>query len=81
MVPHPEYAKPAAYYDVAVIHLKEKVEFTDNIAPICIPEKMSERKELDGKLVTLTGWGMENVMEWEPSETLRRTVISVYSEK
>ena len=36
---HPNYQWPAAYYDVAVVEVDSKVEFSGTIYPLCLPDE------------------------------------------
>lgn len=42
------------YNDVAVLTLDAPVQFTQNIAPICLPE---ETRKFQGNSATVIGWG------------------------
>ena len=44
------------YYDVALMHLKERLEFSDRIQPVCLPGEDDEWFE-HGKMCYVTGWG------------------------
>jgi secreted trypsin-like serine protease len=41
--------------DIALMKLTEKIEFSDQIQPVCMPEKTIG--DLDGTMATVTGWG------------------------
>lgn len=56
---HPGYiignAKDPGQYDIALLHLKERLEFNDRIQPVCLP---SENTEIQvGKECMISGWG------------------------
>ncbi|EFA09135.1 serine protease 7 [Tribolium castaneum] len=54
---HPEYKPndPHQYHDIALVRLKQKVNFKDGIVrPICVP--MDSRKVFIGKTLQLAGW-------------------------
>ncbi|XP_031558945.1 transmembrane protease serine 9-like [Actinia tenebrosa] len=57
---HPGYviggAYTPGYYDVALMHLKERLEFSDRIQPVCLPNEDDEWFE-DGKMCFISGWG------------------------
>ncbi|GFU30388.1 clotting factor B [Nephila pilipes] len=55
---HPQYIPRQHYNDIAVIRLKEPINFENNVQPICLPTAEEiRRKKLLGKEVTVTGWG------------------------
>ncbi|CAL1270729.1 unnamed protein product [Larinioides sclopetarius] len=55
---HPQYIPREHYNDIAVIKLKEPINFESNVRPICLPTSPQiRRKKLLGKEVTVTGWG------------------------
>ncbi|KAB7496431.1 Serine protease easter [Armadillidium nasatum] len=56
IVTHPGYSTHTLKYDVAVLTLKENVQFTDTIVPICLPEADFD---LEGQLITVSGWGRD----------------------
>lgn len=43
------------YYDVALMHLKERLVFTDRIQPVCLPS--DEDWFEAGKMCSISGWG------------------------
>lgn len=44
--------------DIAVVRLARKVQFSDFIRPICLPNTPTLRnKNFDGELLTAAGWG------------------------
>lgn len=51
---HEGYALPARYNDIAIITVKDKVEFTSALRPYCLPK---EPLQLDGRVCTVSGWG------------------------
>ncbi|KAF8787876.1 Clotting factor B like protein [Argiope bruennichi] len=55
---HPQYLPREHYNDIAVVRLKEPINFESNVRPICLPTSPEiRRKQLLGKEVTVTGWG------------------------
>ncbi|XP_034237604.1 CLIP domain-containing serine protease 14D-like, partial [Thrips palmi] len=59
-IPHPEYAKndPNHYHDIALLRLSRDVQFTDWIAPICLPASSEvAAKSYVGKRRWVAGWG------------------------
>lgn len=55
---HPQYIPRQHYNDIAVIRLKDPINFENNVQPICLPTAPEiRRKRLLGREVTVTGWG------------------------
>ncbi|GFT33793.1 clotting factor B [Trichonephila clavipes] len=55
---HPQYIPRQHYNDIAVIRLKDSINFENNIQPICLPSAPDMRRmKLLGREVTVTGWG------------------------
>lgn len=55
---HPQYLPAQHYNDIAVIRLKEPISFNANTRPICLPTSDEIRRQrLQGRDVTVTGWG------------------------
>ena len=65
---HPEFDFP--YFDVALIELTRKVEFTKGIASICLSRASSD--DLTSHAVSLSGWGATK-QDGAPSNFLRST--------
>ncbi|XP_047468964.1 uncharacterized protein LOC125025097 [Penaeus chinensis] len=51
---HEDYVLPVRYNDIAIITLKQKVEFTAAMRPYCLPRR---DLQLDGRVCTVSGWG------------------------
>ncbi|CAL4117011.1 unnamed protein product, partial [Meganyctiphanes norvegica] len=51
---HPGYRLPEKYNDIAIITLKQQIEFTNNLQPFCLPRP---NINLDGEICTVSGWG------------------------
>ncbi|KAM8819876.1 enteropeptidase [Eudromia elegans] len=52
---NPHYNKRTKDSDIAMMHLQHKVQYTDYIQPICLPEKSQEF--LPGSYCSIAGWG------------------------
>ncbi|NXK95179.1 ENTK Enteropeptidase, partial [Formicarius rufipectus] len=52
---NPHYLKETKDSDVALMHLQYKVQYTDYIQPICLPEK--NQQFLPGIYCSIAGWG------------------------
>ena len=44
-------------YDIAILHLAEPVEFSNHVAPACLPDDRFSRVETASKM-TVSGWGL-----------------------
>ncbi|XP_013784210.1 clotting factor B [Limulus polyphemus] len=54
---HPDYVERENYNDIAIIVLKEELNFTDLVRPICLPDPEAVTDSLKGRRVTVAGWG------------------------
>ncbi|XP_039911857.1 enteropeptidase isoform X2 [Hirundo rustica] len=52
---NPHYMKQTKDSDIALMHLQHKVQYTDYIQPICLPEK--NQQFLPGINCSIAGWG------------------------
>ena len=64
---HPKFNFP--YFDVGVLELERRIEYTLGIGPICLPSVSSSIDNLDGAAVSLSGWGATTPNS-EPSKFL-----------
>ncbi|NWX10402.1 ENTK Enteropeptidase, partial [Caloenas nicobarica] len=55
IVINPHYVKHTKDSDIALMHLQDKVQYTDYIQPICLPEK--NQQFLPGINCSIAGWG------------------------
>ncbi|XP_041270722.1 enteropeptidase [Onychostruthus taczanowskii] len=55
IVINPHYMKQTKDSDIALMHLQHKVQYTDYIQPICLPEK--NQQFLPGINCSIAGWG------------------------
>ena len=46
-----------AQYDIALMKLKEPLEFNENVYPACLPSLDTSYPSLDGKIGYASGWG------------------------
>ncbi|OXA51762.1 Chymotrypsin BI [Folsomia candida] len=54
---HPDYNPNTITHDITVIKLPEKVNYTDNIRPICLPNRYYVENTFVGEEVRVSGWG------------------------
>ncbi len=57
IVQHEKYFKPRIYHDIAIATVKDRISFTDEILPICLPKKKMLCRYLSGKMVFVSGFG------------------------
>ncbi|NXK30432.1 ENTK Enteropeptidase, partial [Piprites chloris] len=55
IIMNPHYMKQTKDSDIALMHLQHKVQYTDYIQPICLPEKTQQF--LPGINCSIAGWG------------------------
>lgn len=58
LITHESYNTPYYAYDIAVIKVKNSIEFNDRVQPI----ELSEAEIQDKSVVQLTGWGLLGVI-------------------
>jgi hypothetical protein len=68
--PHPQYNPRIYENDIALIKMKEKVVFDENIYPICLPTS-----QLESPIAIMSGFGKTRNDE-EQSEILRKVVVN-----
>jgi hypothetical protein len=74
---HLNYKHGLAYYDSAVLIIPS-AEFTSHVRPICLPNPEDYRLDrYYGDTSTLIGWG-NSVRTGQPSEQLKRTILTIY---
>uniref|UniRef100_A0A0A1X8W6 Serine protease easter n=1 Tax=Zeugodacus cucurbitae TaxID=28588 RepID=A0A0A1X8W6_ZEUCU len=75
---HPRYNPRNLDYDVALLRLKDRVEYTRFIKPICLPMDVSLRgKRYDGNSATIVGWGLTETNQLSDIK-LKATVQIIY---
>ena len=66
------------FLDVALVELREPIEFRENAIPICLPEETDG--DFFGKKATVIGWG--RLAEFgESSKTLQKVDVKIISNK
>jgi len=79
---HPKYTRNwnNSWYDIALMKLKEPIEFTDHISPICLPAVQDELP-LAGTNTYIIGWGNTKVPPaYAPSDTLKQVTVPLVSQ-
>ncbi|XP_064111812.1 venom protease-like isoform X2 [Macrobrachium nipponense] len=74
---HPGYRPPAATHDLALLRLSSSVTFTEKISPICLPWVQKESPNLEGRKLSVTGWGATS-FGGSMSDVLREVVVTVF---
>jgi len=76
---HPKYGNVKEsgnpIYDVSLLKLKEPVQFTDHISPICLPSTLDEKLPEPGTGSFITGWGYIKESVGPTSDTLQQVGI------
>lgn len=65
IITHPKYEENLMQNDIALLKLKESVDFTKHngtIAPVCIGEKKMLDEDLTNEMACVTGWGTTQAM-------------------
>ena len=77
VVIHPKYDN-TAYQDIAVIKLKDNINFTTLVHPICLPKKpLEDPYQRNGKNVDVVGYADNE----DKPLTLKVTNMEVYSQQ
>jgi secreted trypsin-like serine protease len=76
---HPDYNRNTITHDITVIKLPERVKFTHNIKPICLPNKYFLSQTYVGEDVRVSGWGKPKDSASGISPALKNTTVSVIS--
>ncbi|XP_027741824.1 enteropeptidase [Empidonax traillii] len=76
IIMNPHYMKQTKDSDIALMHLQHKVQYTDYIQPICLPEK--NQQFLPGINCSIAGWGnIDN--EGPTSDVLKEAEVPLIS--
>ncbi|XP_068710256.1 SCO-spondin-like [Montipora foliosa] len=75
IVPHPDFNWRTFDSDLALIQLKRKVNVTDYVRPVCLPNKQQRRKVIPGAMGVMLGWGFTETDS--PSSKLRQVYMPV----
>jgi len=76
---HPDYNPLTITHDITVIKLPQKVKFTENIKPICLPNRYYLDKTFVGEEVRVSGWGKTSDYQAGVSPVLKNTTVNVMS--
>ncbi|XP_064072787.1 serine protease snake-like [Vanessa tameamea] len=75
IIVHPQYAAPKKYYDIALMELAERVEFTMNVQPACLWNNFTT--DTLGTSATLTGWGVVETATQRIPPELQAAVVDI----
>lgn len=75
IVPHPDFNWETFDSDLALIQLRWKANITDNVRPVCLPNKQQRRKVVPGSMGVMLGWGFTETDS--PSTKLRQVNMPV----
>lgn len=75
LITHELYNDSETYFDVGLIRLKDPMEFHALLRPACLPTDAAETYE--GRTGYVYGWGVTNISDYEMSDTLRETQLSI----
>uniref|UniRef100_A0A8C3YND0 Enteropeptidase n=1 Tax=Catagonus wagneri TaxID=51154 RepID=A0A8C3YND0_9CETA len=73
---NPHYNKRRKDSDIAMMHLEFKVNYTDYIQPICLPEE--NQVFPPGRICSIAGWGRV-VYQGSPADTLQEADVPLLS--
>uniref|UniRef100_A0A8C0WFD5 Enteropeptidase n=1 Tax=Castor canadensis TaxID=51338 RepID=A0A8C0WFD5_CASCN len=76
IVINPHYNKRRKDSDIAMMHLEFKVNYTDYIQPICLPEE--NQVFLPGKNCSIAGWG-DYIQAGSPADILQEADVPLVS--
>ncbi|XP_050721237.1 vitamin K-dependent protein C-like isoform X2 [Eriocheir sinensis] len=76
-VPYPNYNRPEAYHDLALLRLASKVVLKYHISPVCLPWGKESDKDIISQQATLTGWG-DTAFGGQPSSVLQEVNVTVF---
>jgi secreted trypsin-like serine protease len=76
---HPDYNPTTISHDITVIKLPHKISYTDNIKPVCLPNRYYTGSTFVGDEVRVSGWGkpLDNASGISP--ILKNTTVEVMS--
>ena len=61
------------YMDYAIMTLKKKISFNENVVPACLPSPGDDEKAFGDDLLTVSGWGQDR---WgEPAKVLKEAKL------
>nr|XP_042114860.1 enteropeptidase [Peromyscus maniculatus bairdii] len=77
IVINPHYDKRRKFSDIAMMHLEFKVNYTDYIQPICLPEE--NQIFIPGKMCSIAGWGLTEIQTGSTADVLKEADVPLLS--
>jgi len=82
---HPDYSQITLHNDLALIHLPQAINFTDNIRPICLPSYSEAGSVWANEDVVASGWGkptddatsISPVLRWVETNTITNLLCAL----
>ncbi|CAH2087590.1 unnamed protein product [Euphydryas editha] len=75
IIVHPQYSSPKKYYDIALVEIVERREFSSNVQPACLWPHFNT--DILGTSATLTGWGVIETATRKVSPELQAAVVDI----
>ncbi|RZC43129.1 serine protease snake-like, partial [Asbolus verrucosus] len=75
IIRHPDYQKPSVYNDIALLELRDKIQFFRSVLPACLNTALNIKPETN-QLVA-TGWGLLQ-FAGPPSDNLMKVNLTLY---
>ncbi|CAB4065994.1 unnamed protein product [Lepeophtheirus salmonis] len=72
---HGEHEEQTAKNDIALVKLKQHIQFNEGIKPACLP--LDEQQLFAGEWAVASGWGQTSVSDKRGSNVLKRTRLQV----
>ncbi|RZF33902.1 hypothetical protein LSTR_LSTR009926 [Laodelphax striatellus] len=73
VIPHPKYTTRNLEYDIAVIKVKNKFQFNENMRPVA----WSRYTPADNTTCTVSGWGVQEFNATRPSPKLKAAQVMI----
>nr|XP_060460748.1 transmembrane protease serine 5 isoform X4 [Panthera onca] len=73
IIPHPLYSTQNHDYDVALLHLRTPLNFSDTVGAVCLPAEKQDFPR--GSQCWVSGWGHTDPSHTHNSDTLQDTVV------
>ncbi|XP_027269120.1 enteropeptidase isoform X3 [Cricetulus griseus] len=77
IVINPHYDKRRKFNDIAMMHLEFKVNYTDYIQPICLPEE--NQIFVPGRICSIAGWGYTEIQAGSTADVLKEADVPLVS--
>ncbi|CAI9576912.1 unnamed protein product [Staurois parvus] len=78
-IPHEHFKKSTFDYDVALLKLKKKINLTDTVKILALPENCKE--PVEGTVCEVAGWGSTTNLNNKPSDRLMEANVTILDRK